>query len=646
MPVFLKNLFFVSTFSLLAGCVTGQQSGGGYSGELDQDIAELKGIAEELEKNQVAISEQLKWANALPKGIEDSEAFEQLVGKSQGKAPEAENSIAVSDAQNTQSVVTSTGAGTATSNTSANSEPLTPSKQIVNQFDGFGIEGLLARNKQNAELQAQLDVAEASASQDAVNANNQTVSTGSASSVSNVVQVNSQSSNLQANNAQATEPVIPGIADLPRAPQPGECYANLWRKPVYRTISEVVKIKDEEKIIEVVPAVYRNVTENVLVREASTRIEPVPAIYSEVEESVEVKAAEQAWLIGLEADAPKASVELLREVQNTGFNLAGNAVGNVCYHEHYYPAKFETFTEQVLIREESERVEVIPAQYGMVEKSVLVEPEKERMIPIPAVYEEVTETIVESPARNEWQQCGGGSGYGQVMCYVNVPATYSTITKRNLVSPATTRIETIPARYKTVSVREVIVEAKEVKVTEPAQYAVITKRRQIAEPVYNWHEVTANSDTSIARTGRKLCYRETPAEYRSVTKQQLVQPASSRTVQIPAEFSLVDVQQLVKSEETKVTTIPAQYETISSQELMQPGRMEWRAIMCEPDFTESRILEIQRALYERGYDIPTLDGRFGARTLKALNRFQEDHNLPVDQHVNLESLRVLGVSSN
>ena len=61
---------------------------------------------------------------------------------------------------------------------------------------------------------------------------------------------------------------------------------------------------------------------------------------------------------------------------------------------------------------------------------------------------------------------------GEIMCLVEVPATYKTISKEVLVSPATTRTVEIPAVYKTVSVRQEVSAASESR-TPSQQYMVL-----------------------------------------------------------------------------------------------------------------------------------------------------------------------------
>ena len=442
-------------------------------------------------------------------------------------------------------------------------------------------------------------------------------------------------------------PELPGVSELPSNPQPGQCFAHVWREPVLQKQVKTIQVKEEETVVEVIPAQYQTIEETVLVQEAITRIEPVPAIYTTVAERVQVKAETKRWAIGTESDAPDATSEMLEEAVASNFDLQGNAVDGMCYHEHYYPATYESYIEQVLVKAAVERTEVIPAKYGDVDKQVLVEPEKEIRVPVPAVYRSVIKTIVDSPARSEWQHCGGNvdQPLNQVMCFVNIPATYKTVTQKVLESPATTKIETIPAKYKTVSVRSIIEPSREVKVTEPAQYAPVTKKRLVTEARYAWHEIRGGVESPRTRTGRKLCYNATPAEYRTINKQELVAPATTREVNIPARYEQVMVEKEVSPQRVIENVLPAQFQTVTVEKLIAAGRMEWRAIVCEADQTPDLVLKVQQALAARGYDLKKVDGKFGPETIRTLNQYQSDSQLPKDKYINIESLRSLGIAT-
>ena len=189
------------------------------------------------------------------------------------------------------------------------------------------------------------------------------------------------------------------------------------------------------------------------------------------------------------------------------------------------PATYKTVQERILVREASERLEVVPASYKTVEERILVTPAKKRIVTVPATYKTVSERIKVRDAYTTWKPGGsviavganalGGtilqnrtSSTGEVMCLVEVPAEYKTVTRRVQATAATTREETVPAVYRTVKKRVVATPASTRTIKIPAEYRTVTKTVE-ATPA------------SVQRT-------KVPETYRSVTR--TVEAAPARTV--------------------------------------------------------------------------------------------------------------------
>ena len=228
-----------------------------------------------------------------------------------------------------------------------------------------------------------------------------------------------------------------------------------------------------------------------------------------------------------------------------------------CYARILIPARYETTTEKVVDVEASERIEVVPASYETVTERVLVSEASERLEVVPATYRTVTETVVVEPARTElrtvpakyetrtervlvregyttWKKGEGpiggtldggtitdtrGTSTGEIMCLVEVPPEYRTVSKKVLVqpaattsvnipavtktvqkrviaTPATTRAVPIPAKYDTVTVRKQVRPASEKRVPIPATYKTVTKQRKVGEERLVWREVLCETNTT------------------------------------------------------------------------------------------------------------------------------------------------------
>jgi hypothetical protein len=188
------------------------------------------------------------------------------------------------------------------------------------------------------------------------------------------------------------------------------------------------------------------------------------------------------------------------------------------------PAQYETVTETVMVKEASTRIETIPARYETVTETVMIRPESTRLETVPATYKTVNERVMVAPARTEWKR-GPASAFsgmgvletsttdtGEVMCLVEIPATwdtvsrqvvdqpattrevvvpaeYKTITKTVIAAPATTHEVEIPAEYENIQVTRLVAPAKETMVDIPAEYENVTRRVQVQEERLEWREV-------------------------------------------------------------------------------------------------------------------------------------------------------------
>ncbi len=199
------------------------------------------------------------------------------------------------------------------------------------------------------------------------------------------------------------------------------------------------------------------------------------------------------------------------------------------------PAKYGTAEETVMISEESERIEVVPATYKTVTERVLVKPESKRLVAVPAQYETVTEKVLVREGYTTWKKGAGplqriDEATGEIMCLVEVPpeyktitktvmktppttreeiipAEYATVTKKVVDQPATTRVVKIPAQYKTVKTTKMIEPPQERRIKIPAEFGTVTRQEKVSEGRMEWREILCETNMTrdkIAQIQRAL----------------------------------------------------------------------------------------------------------------------------------------------
>jgi hypothetical protein len=275
-----------------------------------------------------------------------------------------------------------------------------------------------------------------------------------------------------------------------------------------------------------------------------------------------------------------------------------------CYAKVFVPPKYRTVTEKVLLKEPSEKIEIIPAQYEMVEEKVMVEPESEKWEVVPAEYKWVEEKIVIKEASSRLE---------------TIPAKLEWKEEKVLVKPAETKWKKGrgPIERIDYSTGEIMC-----LVEEPATYKVI-KKQVVSEPA-------------------KTVKVDIPAEYGTVKQKALVSPPTVKKVKIPAKYETVKVRKMVSPPQEKRIPIQAEYQTVTRTEKVSDGKFEWARILCETNTTPDFVKRVQKALAKAGLDPGPIDGAMGPATQTAIQSYQQKNGLSVGA-LTYETVEKLGI---
>jgi hypothetical protein len=282
-----------------------------------------------------------------------------------------------------------------------------------------------------------------------------------------------------------------------------------------------------------------------------------------------------------------------------------NAKAGECYAKVLIPAKYETKTEQKLLKDKVEKISVTdpkfkevqykildkaesfkyvlkPATYKCVQNRVMVEPEKVTYKVVPATFKIKEEKVLVSPAHQVWKKGTGpitklDNNTGEIMCLVEVPAKYKTVKTKVIDQPA--------------HVEKIV----------------------------------------------------TPAVYKNFKAKVVDQEASYEKVVIPATYKVITVKELAEEAKVNKEVEPEKYQTVEKRFMVQPEELKWQRILCETNTNKNVIKELQQALKDKGYNPGPIDGVFGTQTQKALNAFQKDNGLSQGA-LTLEALEALGIN--
>ncbi|MEM9939542.1 MAG: peptidoglycan-binding domain-containing protein [Pseudomonadota bacterium] len=263
--------------------------------------------------------------------------------------------------------------------------------------------------------------------------------------------------------ATASATTLAGVAfgqaaDMPMTANAGECFARVLIPETTQVVTEQVVDREASFEINVVPAAYQTVTEQRLVKEGTTIFTTIPAVYETVTETIVIEPAREEKIV--------------------------------------IPAAYETYTEQVLVREAyttwkpgaglfgRDSGTVINASALPAGTDAVATGELLCMVEVPAQYDTVTRTRLVSAERTEIQ---------------TIPAVTQTVTKQVVVTPPQVVEETIPAEYETVTVQQLVTPAFEERIDIPATYKTVEKRVVTGGGGLEWREVLCDTNTTSAK---------------------------------------------------------------------------------------------------------------------------------------------------
>lgn len=137
---------------------------------------------------------------------------------------------------------------------------------------------------------------------------------------------------------------------------------------------------------------------------------------------------------------------------------------------------------------------------------------------------------------------------------------------------------------------------------------------------------------------------EIPAEYKTIEKLVLKATAYQRRYD---DLDTVVFKQVIETKSLTKTLFesPPQYEKVFRKTHPHAYYSEWREVLCTIGHRSDTVIQLQKALKERGYYYDKLDDILGAKTKAALLRFQKDNQLPIGT-LNCATMKALGMPCN
>lgn len=270
-----------------------------------------------------------------------------------------------------------------------------------------------------------------------------------------------------------------------------------------------------------------------------------------------------------------------------------------CFAKVVIPAKYETQTVDLEVKQASEKINPFAATFQASTERIQVKEASTKIIPVAATYGTATETIEVRPATKEWKaslKSGAQPASTALLaaakaaglnlettevgvCYHEhfIPAKYKTETVDVLLSEASETIDVTPAVYAWGEETVLVKEASTKIVAVPATYKTETEKVLVEPEKVVWKKGQDLVDR-INTTGEIMCKVKIPAVYKTISKRVVDTAATTKTIEIPAKYVTKKIQKLVTAAQEKRSPIAEKRGTVTKTVLVTEPSFTWHEI--------------------------------------------------------------------
>ena len=251
-----------------------------------------------------------------------------------------------------------------------------------------------------------------------------------------------------------------------------------------------------------------------------------------------------------------------------------NPESGKCYAKCLIPAKYETVSVPVTIKEASMKVNISPATFDDASEQILSQEGRKVFSANAATFEKASNSLLAK------------EGYKVLKI---VPAVFETVTVQELVKEAYKVTKVIPATYKNETFQKMVKAGYTTYDKMPAKYKTATETMEVAPSSTKWVKKKSGDNCLSADPEDCMiwCLVEVPAQYRTITKQVKVGCDDGWMLKGDDCVKANKVDPVYKTYTKKVidtparveyTDVPAKYKSRSYQKMVTDARVEEQVI--------------------------------------------------------------------
>jgi hypothetical protein len=273
----------------------------------------------------------------------------------------------------------------------------------------------------------------------------------------------------------------------------GTCFYEHYQPEKYiNTTSKILASEASQRVV-VTPAKYRTVTKKIVTDNTTAKLLPSAAVYKKVKDRVAVEPAHTEWK------------------KTTCNNRGCNQSEVVCLIE--VPTQYKEVTKKIVLQPAVKKTKKITPTYKTIKVQELIRPATTKIIPIPAKYKTISQRKKVKDSKYFWSDSSLKNAKSRItnqcnkICLTKTPAVYKTVSKKIVVTPASSKKVKTPAKYTTVNVKKVIKEASYKKVIIPKEYITVVTERERTKGYAKWQPMVCEenmTEKTIKKVQRAL----------------------------------------------------------------------------------------------------------------------------------------------
>ena len=278
-------------------------------------------------------------------------------------------------------------------------------------------------------------------------------------------------------------------------------------------------------------------------------------------------------------------------------NLLPPAKSGECYAKVSVPAKYKTEAVSVLLKQGTERFRITPAKFETKSKDVLIRDASSELVAVQPEISVEKDKFIVSPAKTLWvrdsleSDIPMSAGEKRDISVAGIKLDdmpvgsclyehyRADVTKqvpnKVLISEATEKLEVMPAKFRKATESVLIKPMHKRLVEVPAVYKTAQEKVMVEAASKVWKKGTGPIQRIDNLSGEIMCLVDVPPVYETIDTEVVATKPLVTSVVEKAVYKTLEIEKLEADAKEKRSPVAAQFKTMSKEQIAQAGGYSW-----------------------------------------------------------------------